>query len=147
MKKITLLSVLLLIMLNYCSISEKHMGNNFYHQTSGMPYLEGKTEYLFFGIKPKAYEKSIYISPCLPLDWKDTSIDNVRVVDNSFSLAITQKSDYKEYTIRQKLADWTVIVDVKNSKKVKVNNKEIDPENITGNRLMLTGQEMKVLIY
>jgi hypothetical protein len=101
----------------------------------------------FFGIKPKAYEKSIYISPCMPLDWKDVSIDNVRVGDNSFSLAITQKSNYKEYTIRQTLADWTVIVDVKNSKKVNVNNKEIDPENITENSLILTGQEIKVLIY
>lgn len=101
----------------------------------------------FFGIKPKAYEKSIYISPCMPLGWKDTSIDNVRVGDNSFSLAINQKSDHKEYSIRQTLADWTVIVDVKNSKKVTVNNKEIEPEYITGNRLILNGQEIKVLIY
>jgi glycogen debranching enzyme len=101
----------------------------------------------FFGIKPKAYEKSIYISPCMPSDWKDASIDNVRVGKNSFSLAISQKSDHKEYFIRQTLADWTVIVDVKNSKKVMVNNKEIDTENITGNRLMLKGQEIKVLIY
>jgi hypothetical protein len=83
----------------------------------------------------------------MPLDWKDASIDNVRVGNNSFSLAISQKSDHKEYTIRQKLADWTVIVDVKNSKKVMVNNKEIDPGTITGNRLMLNGQDFKVLIY
>jgi hypothetical protein len=45
------------------------------------------------------------------------------------------------------LADWTIIVDVKNSKRVIVNNKEIDPENITGNRLMLNGQKITVLIY
>jgi glycogen debranching enzyme len=101
----------------------------------------------FFGIKPKAYEKSIYVSPSMPSDWKDASIDNVRVGNNLFSLAISQKSDHKEYFIRQTLADWTVIVDVKNSKKVMVNNKEIDPENITGNRLMLNGPEIKVLIY
>jgi glycogen debranching enzyme len=101
----------------------------------------------FFGIKPKAYEKSIYISPCMPLDWKDASIDNVRVGDNLFSLAISQKSDHKEYSIRQTLADWTVIVDVKNSKKVIVNNKEIEPETIAQNRLMLNGQDIKVLIY
>jgi hypothetical protein len=101
----------------------------------------------FFGIKPKAYEKSIFISPCMPSDWKHASIDNVKVGNNSFSLAISQKSDHKEYSIRQTLADWTVIVDLKNSKKVMVNNKEIDSENITGNRLMLNGQEIKVLIY
>jgi glycogen debranching enzyme len=101
----------------------------------------------FFGIKPKAYEKSVYISPCMPLDWKDASIDNVRVGNNSFSLAISQKSDHKEYSIRQTLADWTVIVDVKNSKRVIVNDKEIDPETIAGNRLMLNGQDIKILIY
>ena len=101
----------------------------------------------FFGIKPKAYEKSIYISPGMPLDWKDASIDNVRVGNNSFSLAISQKSDHKEYSIRQTLADWTIIVDVKNSKRAIVNNKEIDLDNITGNRLMLNGQEITVLIY
>jgi hypothetical protein len=83
----------------------------------------------------------------MPLDWKDASIDNVRVGNNSFSLAISQKSDYKEYSIRQTLSDWTVIVDVKNSKKIMVNNKKIDPENITENRLMLKGQEIKVMIY
>jgi glycogen debranching enzyme len=101
----------------------------------------------FFGIKPKAYDKSIYISPCMPLDWKDASIDNVRVGNNLFGLAISQKSDHKEYFIRQTLADWTVIVDVKNSKKVMVNNKGMNPENITGNRLMLNGTEIKILIY
>jgi hypothetical protein len=83
----------------------------------------------------------------MPLDWKDASIDNVRVGDNLFSLAISQKSDHKEYSIRQTLADWTVIVDVKNSKKVIVNNKEIEPETIAQNRLMLNGQDIKVLIY
>jgi hypothetical protein len=101
----------------------------------------------FFGIKPKAYKKSIYISPCMPLDWKDASIDNIRVGNNSFSLAISQKSDHIEYYIRQKLVDWTVIVDVKNSKKVMVNNKEIDPDKINGNGLVLKGKEIKVLIY
>jgi hypothetical protein len=83
----------------------------------------------------------------MPLDWKDASIDNVRVGNNLFSLAISQKSDHKEYFIRQTLADWTVIVDVKNSKKVMVNNKGMNPENIIGNRLILNGTENKILIY
>ena len=33
----------------------------------------------FFGIKPDAYKKSISISPNMPSDWKDASIDNVRI--------------------------------------------------------------------
>ena len=101
----------------------------------------------FFGIKPDAYKKSISISPNMPSDWKDASIDNVRIGSNSFSLAVSRKSDHKEYIIRQTLADWTVIVDVKNSKRIFVNNKEIDPEKTDGNKLALTGKENKVLIY
>ena len=45
------------------------------------------------------------------------------------------------------VASLLCIVDVKNSKRVIVNNKEIDPDNITGNRLMLNGQVITVLIY
>jgi len=66
---------------------------------------------------------------------------------NGISLAISQKSDHIEYSGRQTLADWTIIVDVKNSKKVMVNYKEMNPENITGNKIMLNGQEITVLIY
>jgi len=101
----------------------------------------------FFGINPKAYEKSIFISPDMPLAWKDASIENVRVGNNSFSLAVSRKSDHKEYSIRQTLADWTIIVDLKNSKRAIVNNKEIDLDSLTGKRLMLTGVENTVLIY
>ncbi len=46
MKKITLLSMLLLLLLAYCSTGEKQTGSNFYQQTSGLPYIEGKTQYL-----------------------------------------------------------------------------------------------------
>jgi hypothetical protein len=46
MKKITLLSVLLLLLLDYCSTWEKQTGSNFYQQISGLPYIEGKTNYL-----------------------------------------------------------------------------------------------------
>ena len=83
----------------------------------------------------------------MPTDWKDASIDNVRIGNNSFSLAVSLKSDHKEYIIRQTLADWTVQVDIKNSKRVFVNNKEIDPQKSDGNSLMLNGMENKVLIY
>jgi glycogen debranching enzyme len=101
----------------------------------------------FFGIKPKAYDKSIFISPDMPSEWKDASIDNVRIGSNSFSLAVSRESDHREYIIRQTLAAWTVIVDIKNSKRILVNNKEIDRRKTDGDRLMLTGKENDVLIY
>jgi hypothetical protein len=101
----------------------------------------------FFGINPKAYEKSVFISPDMPLAWKDASIDNVRVGNNSISLGISQKSDHKEYSVRQTMADWTILVDVKNSKRVVVNSREIDIASISGNRIILNGKENTVLIY
>ena len=101
----------------------------------------------FFGIKPNAYEKSIFISPRMPSDWKDSSIDNVRIGDNSLSLEVIQEADHREYSIKQTLSDWSIIVDVKNSGKVVVNNKEIEPGKISENRIVLNGRENKVLIY
>ena len=101
----------------------------------------------FFGITPKACEKSIFISPHMPSDWRDASVENVRVGNNSFSLEVSQKADHQEYFISQTLSDWSVVVDVKNSKKVVVNNKEIDRGKLSGNRIVLNGKENKILIY
>ena len=101
----------------------------------------------FFGITPDAYEKSIFISPHMPSDWKDASVDNIRVGNNSFSLEVSQKADHREYYFRQTLAEWSVIVDVKESKKVVVNNKVVDTGKISENRIVLNGRENKVLIY
>ena len=83
----------------------------------------------------------------MPSDWKDSSIDNVRIGDNSLSLEVIQEADHREYSIKQTLSDWSIIVDVKNSGKVVVNNKEIEPGKISENRIVLNGRENKVLIY
>ena len=100
----------------------------------------------FFGIQPKAFEKSIYLSPHLPGEWKDVSLDNVKVGDNSVSLAISVKDDHTEYRIQQLLADWTIVVDVKNAKKVMVNDQEIDLKTIN-DQLRLNGKENVLKIY
>jgi len=101
----------------------------------------------FFGIQPTAYEKSISISPDVPMEWKDAAIENVKVGNNSLSLSISQKEDHKEYRIHQSRADWTIRFDVKNARKVVVNNKEVDRTTITDNSLKLNGHEMIVRIY
>ena len=100
-----------------------------------------------FGIHPKAYEKSISLSPRLPLRWKDISIDHVRVGNNSLSLSISQKSEYTEYRVAQTQADWTLIVDVSHTKKVLINNKEMDLKAVPGNEMKLDGRENIVKIY
>jgi hypothetical protein len=101
----------------------------------------------FFGIKPKAYEKSVYIAPRLPSAWKDAALNAVRVGNNSISLAISLKSDHREYRIRQTLADWTVIIDVKDAKKVYVDSIEKDIKSIEDGMLKLSGREIFLKIY
>jgi hypothetical protein len=95
----------------------------------------------FFGIRPMAYEKTIYLSPRLPSQWKDAAIDNVKVGDNLLSLSISEKNDVVEYRIHQSISDWTVMVDIRNAKKIMVNDIEIDRSTITNDRIKLSGSE------
>ena len=101
----------------------------------------------FFGIQPRAYEKSIFISPNLPKNWKDVSIKNVRVGNNALSLAITQKGDHREFSIQQSNGDWHVLIDVRNAKKLVVNGKETDLKTISDNTIKLNGKENVLSIY
>jgi glycogen debranching enzyme len=100
-----------------------------------------------FGIQPRAYEKSVSISPSLPKHWKDVSIKNVKVGDNALSLTITQKNDHKEYHIQQTHADWNVLVNVKNVKKLLVNGVETDLKSLSHNAIRLSGKDNVLLVY
>lgn len=101
----------------------------------------------FFGIQPKAFEKTIYISPQMPASWNEASIENVKVGNNFIELDVNQKADHKEYRIQQTEADWLLMIDVKNRKKVIVNGKEIDNTNISDDFLKLSGLQNVVQIY
>jgi len=101
----------------------------------------------FFGIQPMAHKKSIHLSPNMPTAWTEASLENVKVGDNSISLSINKKSDHTEYRIQQKLADWVVVIPIKNAKKVIVNGKETDLKAITTDTLKLMGEEIKIGIF
>ncbi|MEQ1587714.1 MAG: glycogen debranching protein [Cyclobacteriaceae bacterium] len=101
----------------------------------------------FFGIQPKAYQKTIYVSPHMPASWNEASIENVKVGNNSLDLVVSQKEDLKEYRIQQTEAGWTLMIDVKNSKRVIVNGKEMDNSTISDNILKLYGLQNVVQIY
>ena len=96
----------------------------------------------FFGIKPMSYEKTIYLSPQLPAQWKEAALDNVKVGENSISLAISIKDEHTEYRIQQSIAEWTIVVDVKNANKVFVNNQEVDIKSLATRQLNLSGWKM-----
>lgn len=101
----------------------------------------------FFGIHPRAYEKSISISPNLPGHWKDVSIQNVKVGDNTVSLRITQKDNHVEYHIQQTLEGWHVLMDVKGAERVLVNGEEADLKQVSDNIIKLAGRESRLSIY
>lgn len=101
----------------------------------------------FFGIQPKASDKTIYLSPNLPAEWKDAAIENVKVGDNALTIGISQKTDHKEYRIQQTQQDWTLLIQVKDAKKIMVNNQEVDGKTIINNTLKLNGHESIVQIY
>jgi hypothetical protein len=79
----------------------------------------------FFGVHPRAAEKTISLSPHLPASWKEASLENVKVGDNSISISFSGKDEYVEYLIQQTLADWSVLLNVKDVKKILVNEKEV----------------------
>jgi glycogen debranching enzyme len=101
----------------------------------------------FFGIQPRAYEKSIHVSPRLPSQWNNVSLENVKIGDNLFSLSIQKKAGYRQYQIRQTRKDWTIIIDVRNSKKVLVDEKEPENGQMTGGELKITGPDHIVKIF
>lgn len=100
-----------------------------------------------FGIHPKAYDKTIYVSPDLPPTWNEAALDNVRVGNNSLSIKISAKPDHKEYRISQTLPDWNIMVDTKHAKQVFVNEKEAEIKNLKDHMLSITGKENVVRIY
>jgi glycogen debranching enzyme len=101
----------------------------------------------FFGIHPRAYEKSISISPNLPRHWTDVSIENVKVGDNTISLSIAVKDDHTEYYIQQTYDDWHVLVDVKKARRLLVNGKEADLNRVSDRTIKLNGREIVLSIY
>lgn len=101
----------------------------------------------FFGIQPRAFEKAIYVSPRLPSQWNDVALENVRIGDNSFSLAIHKKSDHREYEIKQTRKDWTIIIDVRNSIRVLVDEKEPENGHMIGGELRISGPDHTVKIF
>jgi glycogen debranching enzyme len=101
----------------------------------------------FFGIQPRAFEQTIHLSPALPSAWKEASLDNVKVGDNSISVSFHQLADHKEYQILQTANGWKIIFDCRSAKKVVVNNKEINPKDLSSGKLQLTGGKNAVKIF
>lgn len=100
----------------------------------------------FFGIQPQAFNKTVVMSPSMPSEWKEASIQNVMVGDNHLDVSIRTRDDYREMHISQTASGWTIQLDTREAKRIIVNGKEIElpPRQ---HKLDLTGQDMVIQMF
>ncbi|MEM8567310.1 MAG: glycogen debranching protein [Bacteroidota bacterium] len=96
----------------------------------------------FFGITPMASEKTVILTPDLPLDWPSGRLENVRVGENLLTLDCTINSKEKRsWRITQTKVDWSVELRLPVSS-VKINGEVQKNENgtfkLSGSKIELT---------
>ncbi|WP_232064761.1 hypothetical protein [Rhodocytophaga rosea] len=64
----------------------------------------------FFGIKPRAFEKTIYIQPQMPSGWENAKLNNSLVGDNSISISYQRKANSLQFDIKQSKSDWKLVL-------------------------------------
>jgi glycogen debranching enzyme len=65
----------------------------------------------FFGIKPMASKKEIWIRPQMPSSWQRCSLENVRVGDNRISIHYEQpEAGTIKLTVLQERGDWQILM-------------------------------------
>ena len=62
----------------------------------------------FFGIQPKAYQKSIHIQPLMPTSWDEASITKLPVGVNSISMKYAIHDKITKIHVTQQLEDWKI---------------------------------------
>ena len=67
----------------------------------------------FFGIQPMAHKKVVYVRPQMPTDWKNASLENVIVADNTISVYFSEDdSGNRNIRITQTAEDWDLILEL-----------------------------------
>lgn len=103
----------------------------------------------FFGIKPDAANKVIHISPIMPTDWKDASIERVVIADNELSIHYT-KDESGEITVQidQNNKDWEIRYYVgEDRQQTLLNGDKLNPENFKGKKsILFSGKSNRVSV-
>jgi len=100
----------------------------------------------FFGIKPDAGNKVIYIRPQMPTSWEEASIQKVQIGDNVISLTYVDKSGVRSIEVEQSQSKWGISIEIPEEfTKVKILGKEISSDTKDGfRRILMTGKKVKV---
>lgn len=100
----------------------------------------------FFGIRPDAGNKVIYIRPQMPSTWEEASIQKVQIGDNLISLTFVDKSGVRSIEVEQSQSKWGVSIEIPESfTKVKIMGKEVSSDTKDGyRRILMTGKKVRV---
>ncbi|WKV13389.1 glycogen debranching protein [Marivirga harenae] len=71
----------------------------------------------FFGIRPKAWKNEIIIKPNLPTDWKDVSLQNIRIGNNKLDISAKRVGNILEIRVSQ-LHNWTIAFEFPEAKSI-----------------------------
>jgi glycogen debranching enzyme len=102
--------------------------------------------YQFFGIKPDAGNKVIYIRPQMPSTWQEASIEKVLVGDNEIDLLYTNKDGILAIEVSQIQSKWGISIEFPEEfSKVRILGKEISSDTQDGyRRVLMSGKKMRV---
>ncbi len=64
----------------------------------------------FFGIRPRAAERTVLIAPEMPARWKEASLENVKVGDNEISVYYRRSESELLIRVEQTVPGWTLIL-------------------------------------
>ena len=100
----------------------------------------------FFGIKPDAGNKVIYIRPQMPSNWEEASIQKVIIGDNEISMSYVDKSGVRSIEVSQTQSKWGISIEIPEEySKVKILGKEISSDTKDGfRRILMTGKKVRV---
>ncbi|MDO8967772.1 glycogen debranching protein [Algoriphagus sp.] len=100
----------------------------------------------FFGIRPDAGNKVIYIRPQMPSTWEEASIQKVQIGDNLISLSYVDKSGVRSIEVEQSQSKWGISIEIPESyTKVKILGKEVSSDTKDGyRRILMTGKKVRV---
>jgi glycogen debranching enzyme len=100
----------------------------------------------FFGIKPDAGNRVIYIRPQMPSDWENASIQKVLIGDNEISLTYEKSGNELSIEVTQTEKKWGISIEIPEAyTKVKVLGKEVSTDTKDGfRRILMTGEKARV---
>ena len=105
----------------------------------------------FFGIRPDAAKKIIYITPQMPSAWHEAKIENVLIADNEISFTWELQEDKSiAAEIIQKNGDWKIHFNLPVDKysRVNINDIESQPDKTSEkyHSIQLTGKKNKICL-